>query len=272
MAVLHTDDVTGNEYRDAIAALLPKHGGCVNLDVPFPVALKGDYVAEVQKLVAAHPQCATLVALPDSGAALLREFASQKAADTTHDWSTFAWFGTTTLHSPDFLFDARVDKSKADPNVADGVLGGDDDGAPPTSEYGDFRFAWSQAFGADPPLLSAYAYDALAVVALAIEKAASVHDRPKIRDALYDVARDGDHVPAFGPATLGDALRSARRGLRINYQGASGALEFDDFGVVQDPTLIWSVAKGDFGPTLIRYTEAQTSVVDDLKAPRACAP
>jgi neutral amino acid transport system substrate-binding protein len=270
MAVLHTDDITGQEYKDAIASLLPKHDGCVRTDISFPATLKADYVAEVKTLIAAHPQCAAMIALPPIGAAVVREFAQQKAADTAHDWSQFYWLGTTTLHSPDFLTDARQNKANPTPSYAEGFFGADVDSAPPTAEYGDFAFAWKQTYGSDPPGLAAQAFDALVLAALALEHAASAHDRVKIRDSLYEVSLDGDHVPAFGPGNVGDALRAARRGLRINYQGASGGIEYDDYGVVVDPTLIWHVENGAFSPKPLRYTEAQTAAVDSVKEPIQC--
>jgi branched-chain amino acid transport system substrate-binding protein len=272
MAVLHTDDVTGNEYRDAIAALMAKNGGCVTLDVSFPPALKADYVADVKKLYDQKPECAALIALPPVGAAIVRELAKQRTGDA-RDWSQFRWFGTTTLHSPDFLTAARADKAKPAPSFAEGFLGADVDSAPPTAEYADFRFGWQRHFGegTEPPNLAAQSFDALILAALAIEHAGSIHDRPRIRDGFLAVSRDGDRVPAFGPGTVGDALRAARRHERINYQGASGGIEPDDTGVVVDPTLIWRVKDGEFAPDVLRYTEEQTKSIDDPRVqPRTC--
>jgi ABC-type branched-subunit amino acid transport system substrate-binding protein len=274
MAVFHTDDVTGKEYYEAIAALMPKNGGCVTLDVPFPTALKADYVAEVKKLFTAKPECAAMIALPPVGAAILREYDKQKKADTSGtDWSKFRWLGTTTLHTADFLTAARADKAKPTPSFAEGFLGADVDSAPPTAEYSDFRFGFREYFATndEPPNLSSNAFDALVLMALSIEHAGSAHDRVAIRDSLFEVARDGDRVPAFGPATVGEALRAAGRKQRINYQGASGGIEPDDTGVVINPTLIWKVEKGEFSPTILRYTEAQTKAVDDVRVqPRTC--
>ncbi len=272
MAVFHTDDVTGKEYSEAIAALMPKNGGCVLLDVPFPTALKADYIEEVKKLISAKPECASLVALPPVGAAILREFDKQKKADPSgHDWSKFRWFGTTTLHTDDFLLNARADKAKATPSFAEGFMGADVDSAPPTAEYADFRFGYREHYGDEPPNLSSQAFDALVLMALAIQHAGSAHDRVAIRDSLYEVALDGDRVPAFGPATVADALRAAGRKERINYQGASGGIEPDDNGVVINPTLIWKVEKGDFSKAVLKYTEAQTKAVDDVRVqPRKC--
>jgi ABC-type branched-subunit amino acid transport system substrate-binding protein len=263
MAVLHTDDVTGNEYRDSIRSLLSKNGGCMTVDVAFPPEKKGDYVAEVKKLVDAKPQCAALVALPAAGAAILREFDTQIASDRK-TWASFTWFGTTTLHTPDFLVAARHDKANATPTFAEGFMGADVDGAPATSEYADYRFLYQNAHaGEEPPALSAHAFDAVALIALAVELAGNIHDRVAIRNAIYDVSRDGDRVPAFGPGNVGDALRAVRRKLKINYQGASSRIELDGRGVVGNPTLIWLVKNGELAPVVRRYSEVEMSALDD---------
>ena len=272
MAVLHSDDVTGNEYASSIASLMAKNGACVTLDVAFPPESKADYVAEVGKLINARPQCAALIALPPVGAAILREFEKQKAAKTPSDWTRFAWYGTTTLHSADFLDKSRVDRSTPTPSFAEGFMGADVDTAPTTAEYADFRFAYNAAArtSGDAPNLSAQAFDAIVLLALALEYAGSAHDRVAIRDGIYAVSRDGERIPAFGPGTIGDALRAAHRGKVINYQGASGGIELDEHGVVSNPTLIWRVANGAFAPSPFHYTDAQTAAVDNVNAPRTC--
>lgn len=268
MAVLHTDDVTGNDYASSIATLLAKHGGCVTLDVAFPPTLKADYVDEVGQLVAARPDCAAIVALPPTGGAVLREFAKQTSGNAS--WTKFYWLGTTTLHSDDFLQASRRDKASPTPSFAEGFLGADVDGMPDTGDYADYKFAFNETYGEDPPNLSGYGFDAVIAAALAIEHAGTAHGREAIRNSLYDVLRDGERVPAFGPGAIGDALRAARRHVRLNYQGASGKLEPDDNGVVADPTLIWKVREGAFSPSILHYTEDQTSAIDDLTEPQSC--
>ena len=265
MAVLHTDDVTGNEYGKAIAALLAKQGGCVTLDVSFPpVSETPEQVRpHVQKLIAAKPECAALITMGKTGAAILREFKEQAAKDTSKDWSKFPFYGTTTLHNAGFLEAAK--------DVAEGFMGADVDPAPQTAEFDEYRAIFRERRGSEPPPLTANVFDAVVLLALSISRAGSAHDRVAIRDAIYEVSRTGDRVAAFGPADVAAALKSARRGVRINYQGASGPVDVDDTGVVDEPTIIWSVKGGKFVEPVVRYTDAQMHAMDDpLKTGRTC--
>jgi branched-chain amino acid transport system substrate-binding protein len=78
-------------------------------------------------------------------------------------------------------------------------------------------------------LFIANAYDAVMLVALAIEQAGST-DRTKIRDALRNVCcTPGETI---NPGEWAKAKAAIAAGKKINYEGASGTLEFDENGDV----------------------------------------
>jgi ABC-type branched-subunit amino acid transport system substrate-binding protein len=273
LALMHIDDLTGNDYADQVTDLVTKNGGCIGPRIKFPNDLKSDYKAEVGALVASHSTCTMLVALPNVGAAIAREFKAQTSADPS--WASFRFVGTTSLHTADFLKEALIDPG--DPSkgsLAEGFVGADIDGTPPTAEYAKFRVAYNDYFhlpsDAPPPNLVANAFDAGILVALAIERAGGVASRERLRDALIDVANAAPGDVTVGPTDFPDALRALRRGASIDYKGASGAIEFDPYGVVDEPTLLWAIKNGAL--TIAQhYSEDDTrAIVDSAPHPVTC--
>src|SRR5205807_6540431 len=132
----------------------------------------------------------------------------------------------------------------ADPNSptsAEGVYGIYVDPSPDTPEYHQFQNLYSSLFPSvdvtDTVLLRSTAnqYDACMLIALALQKAGGAADRVKLRDALYDVSHGAKPgAAAFGPAKLPDAIAAIKRGEDIDYVGASGQVDFDDNGLVQE--------------------------------------
>lgn len=102
-----------------------------------------------------------------------------------------------------------------------------------------FRTAY-RAFSKEDPTQAfvAEAYDAAMIIALAIQQAGSA-DRTAIRDALRRVTNaPGERV---GPGEFARAKDLIARGVKINYEGASGPVEFDANGDVQGRIGVWVV-------------------------------
>jgi ABC-type branched-subunit amino acid transport system substrate-binding protein len=102
-----------------------------------------------------------------------------------------------------------------------------------------FLGAYTARFGEKPP--KPYidnAYDALAVIALAIQQAKS-SDPKAIREAIAQVANPpGDAVE---PGEFAKALQLLGEGKKINYRGASGEIDFDQYGDVVSPIEVWKI-------------------------------
>lgn len=102
-----------------------------------------------------------------------------------------------------------------------------------------FRTAY-RAFSKEDPTQAfvAESYDAAMLIALAIQQAGSA-DRTAIRDALRRVANGpGERV---GPGEFARAKELIARGVKINYEGASGPVDFDASGDVQGRIGVWVV-------------------------------
>lgn len=189
------------------------------LAVPAQVTPGADAIEEI---VARDKDSLILLAFPETAAALVSElsFQSRRLGGVT-------WFLSPTLNTPRFFA-----------NVLPGALlaaRGPRPARPP--DEGDFRAAFRQRWN-DEPLDEAHAFfDAAALAALALERAL------RQDGALPDAQRLGAHVrPVAAPPglpigwnRLREALALVREGMDIDYQGISGALDFDELG---DPASI----------------------------------
>lgn len=109
-----------------------------------------------------------------------------------------------------------------------------------TQAYEDFAARFNKRYGRDPDATtgSPQAYDATYLIALAIA-AGGATDGPTLRDALTDVSKGGT---AVSPATPADALKRAKAKEDIDYEGVTGACDFDAAGDVSGATYdIWQV-------------------------------
>jgi ABC-type branched-subunit amino acid transport system substrate-binding protein len=93
---------------------------------------------------------------------------------------------------------------------------------------------------------SATVYDAIYTMAFAMLKAGSIEPN-KVAANMRLVA---NNAPEATPVNVGEFAQAAallKAGKRINYEGASGSVEFDEFGDVTSGTyIIWKVRQGKY--------------------------
>ncbi len=102
--------------------------------------------------------------------------------------------------------------------------------APESAASAAWEAAWVAEYGALPVL--AYvkeAYDATIVLALAAQAAGRL-DGAAIRDRLRAVGSSPGTVVNAGPSGIADALRILAKGGEIDYEGASGTIDWDGNG------------------------------------------
>ena len=92
-------------------------------------------------------------------------------------------------------------------------------------------------------------YDAVVLIALAAAKAGTTTDSVAIRDALRDVANPPGDVVGPGAGGIQKALLLIAEGKDINYEGASGPVDFDEHGDVSGPIEIWTVEGNEIKST-----------------------
>lgn len=114
-----------------------------------------------------------------------------------------------------------------------------------------FASAYTDAYAVELPVepYLAETYDAVAVIALAAAKAGTTTDGVAIRDALRSIANPPGEVVGPGVAGIGRALSLIAEGADVNYEGASGSVDFDENGDVFGPIEIWEITGGEIRST-----------------------
>ena len=162
------------------------------------------------------------------------------AAGEAEGLALFAYFGSsgiTILRNSleNALFgkflgaDGMMDNSVIEQIGADNLRGNILLSQPASDTEGESYKAFAAAFDTPDAPFVAHGYDIAFLAALAIEKAGSA-DRSMISAALRDVANAPGTV--IRPGEWAKAKAAIAAGEDINYEGASGAIEFDENGDV----------------------------------------
>lgn len=177
--------------------------------------------AEVEKVVSSEPDAVVLIGYPEDGGKVLAEMIKQGAGP-----ADLPIYVTDGMQSNELY--QLVDE--ADPAVTAGIRGtaasaAPEDGAP------FFADAFAEfAPEVESPIYSAQSYDCVILMALAAQTAES--------DAPFDIAANmiavsgGEGVAddAEKCSTYADCLAILDEGGSIDYDGASGALDFSEYG------------------------------------------
>ena len=186
------------------------------------------YASELRQATANAPDVLVAVSYPVSAGVYVREAVESGDADT-------------------FLF---VDATKSDEMITavgaanlEGTWGTSPEGVQ-NDASARFAMEYEAEYGRAAGPFNAQSYDAGAVVALAIESAGS-DDPAAIRDALRAVANPPGTEIGPGAAELARGLQLLRDGQQINYQGASGPVDFDENGDVLGAIGVWRILNGE---------------------------
>jgi ABC-type branched-subunit amino acid transport system substrate-binding protein len=210
VAIVARADDYGRGLADATAAALEEQGAEVVETVIYdPEATT--FSAEVEKVAAANPDAVALIAF-DEGAQILQSMI--EAGVGPQDVGVF---GADGVRSNDLA--AKVDPNN--PGILEGMMGT----APDPSADPDF-LEELQAFAPalEETTFAGQVYDCTNIIALAAI-AAGTDDASAFKDEVVEVTRGGTECDSFEAckALLED-------GEDIDYQGASGPLEFTEAG------------------------------------------
>ncbi|MDB5101576.1 MAG: hypothetical protein JWM80_5997 [Cyanobacteria bacterium RYN_339] len=235
LAVIHVENPYGTGLTNVLTTSFKATGGTV-LDLKYPeisdpqAQAAYDYAALVKQALAANPSAIVLVAYPSEGSIVINEWlrAGQKR--------DLPWMFTDATDRQDFV-DNIKDKSAVENKF----------GTAPLTDPKFVELYSAQFNKADPGFDGGAAYDALCLIALAIEngKAATA---ASIRDNLRKVS--GPAGTAFQPDNIAAALAAAKAGTAVNYEGWSGPVDLDEHGdVTSGKYVIWSVKGGKVANT-----------------------
>lgn len=246
--VLYVNNAYGQGLSEAFSGRFTELGGTITAQVPHEQE-QASYASELATCLEGGPDVLIGAAYPESGRTFLRELVEGGEVP--------AVIFSDGLKSPDMFEELGWD-------VFDGNFG-TAAGSPATDAGAAFEAAWQEAYGDLPPLpYLREVYDAVYLISLAAEHADSV-ESAAIRDSLREVSSAPG--TAVGPGTEGwqGAVASIDAGEDINYEGAAGAVDFDENGDVSKGVIqIWQVTGGE-----VVDTEARDL---DLSAAAAATP
>ena len=210
--------------------------------------LKGTAGAVAQSAINAKADCQIVIAQAGLGGAYMRSFRafiSDPVVELKRNWPSL-----TTLGSDGFTQEAFVTSGRTEPAnpLSDTAGNGSVAVAPntrPTSSqaYNVFLQGYlARNPGTEPGQFTTTAYDAVMMLALAIERAKSPDQRPALRQALADLSI-GEPTASSDLQLL---LTRVRTGVAVNYEGVSGPVDFLETGGVDGDFAIGRIEKNRF--------------------------
>lgn len=181
------------------------------------------------------PEAVFFVGYPGDGDKIVPEWWSNRA-----QWDV-EWLWSEGLKAQDF-----VDRLKDDAGVDVVGIEGTAPVSPVSPEFNQsfqaFRDDYFDAYGSEPQVFDPHTYDAVFVISLAMvaaHEAGEAITGATIRAHLRDVANPPGDVVI--PGQWSEALTKLQAGTDINYEGASGSIDFDVFGEVSSNYEVWQV-------------------------------
>ncbi len=184
------------------------HNGTIVADINL-VPDQSSYRSEIEQLYAANPQVVFTQVDAQTGATLFSEIKELKGLG-------LPFIGTDVTASSDFI-------KAITPAVAHQVLTslqGTSTGGQATSE---FTQLYQKKFNSTPVELADYGYDALNVLALAVDAAGSTNG-----DAVGAKMRTVANPPGTMVYDYATGYKDLKAGTKINYDGASGPMDFNE--------------------------------------------
>lgn len=235
-AILYINDPYGGGLAESTSEWFENSGGKV-LGMAAYDPGEVAYRMQLNELAKGDPDVLVLIGYPESGVVILREALSAELFD-------------------EFMF---PDGMQSDQIITD--VGGDylegmygtGPGAAETKSYENYLIAYEEEYGEKPA--TAYtenAYDGVVAVALAMaaagEEALKEDPGMAIRDNLRVVSNPpGEEITASVDG-FKQAFKLIGQGEAINYEGAAGSIDFDEYGDTVTPILIWKIEGGEIVP------------------------
>lgn len=223
-AVVYVNTDFGVNLAKDFARAMQKLGGAVAVSIPYQEN-QPSYRAEVTRALASSPDSAYLVAFPQDGASIARE------------WISFG--GTSNLILNNALRADQFVKAVGAKFLQNAY--GMDTAQVSGPSVDAFNQAFQAKFGGPPNGPGLHnVYDAVVVVALAMQSAKTITGT-EIRDNIRRVTAGGGTPISTGPESIRRGLELLKSGQSIRYVGATGPVQFDENGDVSGPALIWRV-------------------------------
>lgn len=227
LSVLHINNDYGLGLAEAFQEAFTEAGG----EVPQVAAYEpgqASYRGDLRRVGRGGPEGLVLIGYPENGRTILRQ------AVQGGMFENFVF--TDGLQDP-----ALIEAIGAE--FMNGTVGSVPQAPEGTPGAQHFEESYSAEYGEVPPQpFMDTAYDAVHLIALAAQQAGTT-DSEAIRDNLRSVSRaPGEKVY---PGEWEKALELLADGEEINYEGASGSVDFDDNGDVPGSFAHWEIQDGE---------------------------
>lgn len=241
-ATIYVNNPYGQGLSNGFARSFQLRGGLVTAQVPVPEEPKPTYTAELALALRGEPEVLFAATYPGQAVVYLKE------AVEVFGFSSFQYTDGTKSEEIVKVLGARA---------VEGQFGTAPGSDPQWEGFRAFARAYEERYGQRPPLpFMDTAYDAMAVIGLAIAKAFVDRvpvDGKALRDRLRLVANPpGERV---GVGEFEKAFRLLQQGRDINYSGAAGEVDFDSAGDVVTPVEVWKYTGGTIQTVAIRRAD-----------------
>ena len=214
-AILFASNESAQTLVAPIHDAFQRHGGTIVANISV-VPGQSSYRSEIEQLYAAKPQVVFTQVDPQTGATLFSEIRELKGLG-------LPFVGTDVTAASDFV-------KAVTPHVANQVL----TALTGSSQGGGGRALFDQLyrkkFGTAPVQLANDSYDGLVLLALAADAAGSTQG-----DAVGAKVKTIANPPGSMVSDYAVAYQDLKAGKKINYEGASGPLDFNGHNYVYEP-------------------------------------
>jgi ABC-type branched-subunit amino acid transport system substrate-binding protein len=211
--MLFYSDPAAQTFLKPVSTTFTKLGGTI-LKTVIVTPDQTSYLSQVRAVIATHPQVIFTQEDPPTAAVLFREFKQLGGQN-------IPWIGTDVTSGSDYL--KAIGYATAHAHLIS-VFGTSITGAANSAFLGLFDKLYPSQKAAGPLANANYAYDAVISLALADEYAKTTSGTT----VAHDMAKV-TNPPGTACYTYASCLSLLKAGKKINYQGASGNLDYNQF-------------------------------------------
>jgi ABC-type branched-subunit amino acid transport system substrate-binding protein len=211
--MLFYSDPAAQTFLSPVSKTFTKLGGTI-LSTVIVTPDQTSYVSQVRQVIAAHPQVIFTQEDPPTAAVLFREFAQLGGA-------SIPWVGTDVTSGSDYL--KAIGLTTAHAHLTS-VYGTSVTGQAATAFTNLFNKLYPSQQTAGPLANANYAYDAVISLALADDYAKTTDGTTVAHDM-----RAVTNSPGTMCYTYASCYALLKAGKKINYEGASGDLDYNQF-------------------------------------------
>ena len=214
-ALLFASNESAQTLVAPIQNTFKRHGGTIVANISV-VPGQSSYRSEIEQLYAAHPQVVFTQVDAQTAATLFSEIKELKGVG-------MPFIGTDATADSDFV-------KAITPQVATQVLTSLESSPLGGGGRAFFTQLYMKQFGTGPVELSNYSYDGVMLLALAADAAGSTNG-----DAVGAKMRTIANPPGITVSDYAVAYQDIKAGKKINHEGVSGPLDFNEHNNVYGP-------------------------------------